>query len=201
MVNFSRLRIPVGAVAVVLVMSSWPASADDVTDAVEEALQFYKDGKYTEAASSLNYAAQLVQQKKGASMESLLPEPLDGWTAEEASSQSAGTAMFGGGLTAERRYVKDQSTVNIQIVTDSPLLQSMMMMMANPMFATSSGGKLETINGQKAIVKLNPNDRSGQIQIVVANRFLVTLDGAEVTRDDVVAYAKAIDYGKMAALP
>jgi hypothetical protein len=201
MFSISMKCLPVGAVALLLVTISPAAAADEVTDSVNEAMQFYKDGKYSEAASGLNYAAQLVQQKKGAAMESILPEPLSGWTAEAATSQAAGAAMFGGGVSVERRYARDSSTVNIQVVTDSPMLQSMMMMMANPMFATSDGGKLETINGQRAIVKMNTGDRSGQIQLVIASRFLVTIQGDEVSKDDMVDYARAIDYKKMTTLP
>lgn len=201
MINTSMKRLPVGAVVLMLVTLSPVAPADDVTDAVNEALQFYKEGKFSEAASNLNYAAQLVQQKKGTSMESILPEPLSGWTAEEATSQAAGAAMFGGGVTVERNYTKESGTVKIQVVTDSPLLQSMMMVMTNPMFATADGGKLVTISGQKAIVKMNPGEQGGQIQLVIANRFLVTIGGNGVTRDDMVAYASAIDYQKMQSLP
>jgi hypothetical protein len=201
MFNVSMKGIPVCKASLLLVTRSSVASADDVTDSVNEALQFYKDGKYTEAASSLTYAAQLIQQKKGASMESILPEPLTGWTAEETSSQAASAAMFGGGVTVERMYARDSNTVKIQVVTDSPMLQSMIMMMTNPMFATSNGGKPETINGQRAIVKINSGEKSGQIQLVIANRFLVTIDGEEVSKEDLVAYARAIDYQKMTSLP
>lgn len=201
MFKLSMKCLSVGAVVLLLATLSSAAAADDVTDSVNEALQFYKDGKYTEAATSLNYAAQLVQQKKGTSMESILPEPLSGWTAEAASSQAAGASMFGGGVTVERRYARDSGTVNIQVVTDSPMLQSMMMMLANPMFATADGGKLESINGQRAIVKMNSGDRSGQIQLAIASRFLVTIQGNEVSKDDMVAYARAIDYKKMTTLP
>jgi len=201
MSNITIRRLRTGIVALLFVTTASVALADDVTDSVNEALQLYKDGKFSEAVNSLNYASQLIQQKKGASLEAVMPTALSGWIAEEASSQAAGAAMFGGGVTAERRYTKDSSSVKIQIVTDSPVLQAVMMMMANPMFATSDGGKMETIGGQKAIVKMDTENKSGQIQIVVANRFLVTLDGEEVSKDDLTAYAKAIDYTKLAALP
>lgn len=195
-------KITILLVAVTLVATAVTAAvADDVTDSVNEALQFYKDGKFTEAVTSLNYASQLIQQKKGAALEAVMPAALDGWTAEETSSQAGGAAMFGGGVTAERRYTKESSSVKIQIVTDSALLQTVVMMMSNPMFATSDGGKMETIGGQKALVKMNQANKSGEIQIVVANRFLVTLEGQEISKDDLTAYAKAVDYTKLAALP
>jgi hypothetical protein len=176
------------------------ASADDVTDAINEALQSYQAGKYSDAMTSLNYASQLIGQKKGGDLQSLLPQPLAGWEAEEATSQAVGAAMLGGGVTTERTYNKGSSSVRIQIVADSPLIQSMMMMFSNPMMAGADGGKMEKISGEKAIVKYNAPQKDGNINIVVANRFLVTLDGNDVSLEDLKAYAGKIDFKKLAAM-
>jgi len=189
------------AVVVGVMLIAVPTWADDVTDSINEALEYYKEGAYTDAVGSLNYASQLIQQKKGEKLESFLPKPLDGWKAEDATSQAVGAAMMGGGLSAERAYRKGNSTVNIQIITDSPIMQGMMMMFSNPMLAASDGGKLQKIGRQKAIVKYDAANKSGDINVVVANRFLVTIDGDDVTEDDLKAYAEAIDYGKLSELP
>ena len=120
----------------------------------------------------------------------------------EVVSQAAGTAMFGGGLSAEGRYHKgDQGSVTVKIVTDSPLLQSMMMLISNPMFASSSGGRLEKINGQTAIVKYETQEKRGDINVVIAGKVLVTVEGNDVSQDDIMAYAKAVDYDKILAIP
>lgn len=177
------------------------AMADDVEDYINEALQFYKDGQFSEAVSSLNFAEQLIQQKKSSGLEAFLPGPLAGWEAEAATSQAANSAMMGGGISAERNYNKGDSSVHINIVADSPMLQGVMMMLSNPMFAASDGGKMERIGKQKAIVKFDPNTKEGEIQIVVANRFMVTVEGNGVTDAELKEYAKAIDYDKMAQLP
>ncbi|HHH45292.1 MAG TPA: hypothetical protein ENK49_14260, partial [Gammaproteobacteria bacterium] len=63
---------------------------DDVITSIDEGMEYYREGDFAEAVSSLNYAVQLIQQKKGQSLGKLLPEPLDGWTAEEVQSQAAG---------------------------------------------------------------------------------------------------------------
>jgi hypothetical protein len=197
--NISRSNISV--LAIVFMMFAVPGYADDVMDSINEAVEFYKNGEFTDAVESLNYASQLIQQKKGKSLESFLPQPLSGWTAEKASSQAAGAAMFGGGIVINRKYRKGSSSITVEIVTDSPLMQGMMMMFSNPMFATSDGGKMERIKRQKAIVKIDSENKTGDIKIVVVNRFLVSIKGNGVTENDLKAYAKAIDYKKMAALP
>ncbi|MFH1293254.1 MAG: hypothetical protein ABIJ44_03900 [Pseudomonadota bacterium] len=176
------------------------AYGDEVTDAINEALQSYQDGKYSEAMTSLNYASQLIGQKKGGDLQSFLPNPLNGWEASEATSQAVGAAMLGGGVSAERRYDKDSASVTVQIVTDSPILQGMMMLFSNPMLAGTDGGKLEKIAGEKAIVKYNAQQKNGKINLVIANRFLVTVEGDGVSLEDLKAYAGKIDYKKLAAL-
>jgi hypothetical protein len=80
------------------------------------------------------------------------------------------------------------------------VLQGMMMMFTNPMMATVDGGKLEKIGGEKAIVKYNSGDKSGNINIVIASRFLVTVEGSSVSLEDLKAYAGAVDYKKLATL-
>ena len=63
------------------------------------------------------------------------------------------------------------------------------------------GGKLEKITGQRAIVKYSSADKEGDIQIMVANRFLVSVDGRDVSKSDLKNYAAAIDYKQLAMLP
>lgn len=176
--------------------------ADEVADSISQGLDQYKKGSYAEAMASLNYAAQKIGQIKADSLKVLIPQALAGWTSDEVVSQAAGTAMFGGGLSAEGRYHKgDKGDVTVKIVTDSPLLQSMMMLIGNPMFATSNGGKLEKIKNQTAIVKYEAQAKRGEVNVVVAGKILVTVEGNEVSLDDIMAYAKAVDYEKITALP
>jgi len=199
--RFSKTAIILAILSVVFLTFSTASFADDVTEYINEALQYYKDGAYSDAVDSLNYAGQLIQQKKSSGLEAFLPKPLKGWTAEAATSQAASSAMLGGGITAERSYSKGNSSIEIQIMADSPMLQGVMMMMSNPMFATADGGKLERIGKQKAIVKFDPSTKNGELQIVVANRFMVSIDGEQISKKDLKDYAKAIDYTKMTQLP
>ena len=171
---------------------------DDVLTTIDEAVKQYTNGDFAGAASNLDYASQLVRQKKSERMKDLLPEPLSGWQAQPASAQTLGTAVFGGGVTVSRNYSKGDASVSIEIVTDSPVLQSVMMMLNNPMFAGASSGMLETINGRRSIVKYESKGRSGEINIVVANRFMVTVKGKNVERQTLVAYAEAIDFTSLA---
>ena len=201
MFNLNIKSLKISGLFFMLMALSASGYAEEIEESINESLQYYKNGEYKDAVESLNYASQLIQQKRGGGLELFLPEPLTGWTAREASSQAMGASMFGGGITAERQYSKDSSSITVQIITDSPLMQGMMMMFSNPMFAASDGGKLERIGRQKAIVKFDSTSKEGDLKIVVANRFLVSIEGQGITKEDLNGYAKAIDYKKLQSLP
>jgi len=117
-------------------------NADDVVDTLNEAIKSYESGEYSVAVEDLNYALQLIQQKKSRGLQAYLPEALPGWNAKKAESQTAGAGMFGGGISTSREYEKNLSKIKIELITDSPLLQSMMGIFSNPMFATADGAPL-----------------------------------------------------------
>ena len=193
--SFSRTLLFLSAASF---LASVAARADDVTDSIDEAVKAYKAKDFSAAAQSLDAAAQLIRQKRGELFKAVLPDAPSGWKAEEATSQAAGAAMFGGGVSAERRYTKGDSSMTVKILTDSPLMQGMLMMVGNPMFANADGGKLERIKGQKAIFK--NKDGSGSVNVVVNGTMLVQIEGSQVTDADLRAFASAVDYAKMGEL-
>ena len=195
----SILRI---AACASLVSLSGVCFADEVTDNLDTAKSAYEAGKYSESIQALDYAGSLIRQKKGEAVVKLLPPAPKGWIAEEGESESSGSAMMGGIVGAKRVYRRDgaDGRVTIQIQSDSPLLQSYGMMFANPMLLTASGAKLETIKGQKCAVTFKNGGKNGDIKAVVDSRYMITIDGDELTRDELVSFAKAIDYSALSAL-
>jgi len=183
-----------------MVIPAGSVRADEVIDSIQQAMDSYKKGDFTEAENNLNYASQLIRQKKSSDLEAFLPAPLTGWKADEVKKQALGQAMFGGMVSVERDYRKGSSRVTVKIVTDSPLVQSMMMMLTNPLLATADGGTMKKIGGQKAVVKFKDGNQRGEINLIVANRMLVTVEGSAVTEKDLADYASAIDYKKLEAL-
>ena len=181
----------------VSIFTSGAVWADEITDSIDEAIEYYKEGDFVEAANSLDYASQLIRQKRSGNLEAFLPEPLAGWSAEDVKSKATGAGYLGGMISTNRKYRKDQSSVTIEIITDSPALQSMVMMFSNPAYATADGGKLTKIKRQKAIIKYRPSRKDGEINIVVAKQYLVTIKGRKVEESDLVDYASAIDYKKL----
>ena len=177
--------------------TSGPVWADEITDSIEEAMEYYKKGDFVEAANSLDYASQLIRQKRSGNLEGFLPNPLSGWTAEDIKSQAAGTGVLGGMISVNRTYRKNQSSIKIEIIVDSPGIQSMIMVLSNPAYASAGGGKLTRIKNQKAIIKYLESGKNGEINIVVAKKYLVNVEGRNIGKNDLVDYASSIDYNKL----
>lgn len=188
------LKITAYTLIASLILSS-NCIADDITDTMKEAMASYEKGDYAKTQEDLIYVMELLKQKKGDTIKTVLPDALDGWQAKEAKSETAGSGMFGGGSTISRIYTKYKSEIMISIVTDSPLLQGLGSIVGNPMF--SSGGKLKRINREKATIKYNSQSKSGEVTIMLDKRFLITVKGTKVSEDELVNYAKAIDFKKI----
>jgi hypothetical protein len=166
------------------------ALADDVTDQIQEGLKAYEKGDLDTAAIALDTAGSLIRQMQAGSLSKVLPEPLSGWTAQEAETSAAGAAMFGGGLQASRSYTNEDEQVTVSIVGDSPMIQAMSMMFANPAFQ-GGGSKLVIIDGRKVI----QNKQEHSLQTMVNNNFLVSVEGNERTADESnKAYFQSIDF-------
>ncbi len=170
---------------------------DNVLSTIREATRQYEAGDYTGAASNLDYAAQLVRQQKSERMKARLPEPLSGWEGKEANAQALGAAILGGGITVSRDYKRGPSNLSVEIVSDSPVLQSVLMMVNNPVFAGAGGGKLENLKGQRAILKFDSGKKSGELYVVVDGRFVITIKGRQVAREDLIACGEAINYATL----
>jgi len=197
--NFKNLKM--NGLFIILMIFSVPAYANDIEESMKEAFKYYTDGEYQNSVESLNYASQLIQQEVAGKIEPFLPKPLTGWAISNTNSQTMNASLLGGAITTKRQYNKKSSSITVQIITDSPLIQSTTMMFTNHMFTTSDGGRLERINRQKAIVKFTPDTKSGKIEIIVADRFLVLVEGQEITKKELKDYASAIDYKKLISLP
>lgn len=174
-------------------MVALPAAADEILDQISQAIELYKAGDFAGAAGDLEFAAAQIRQMRAGELSSALPAALPGWTADEAETAAAGMAMMGGGTTASRSYIQDDASVDVQIITDSPLLGALSGMINNPMILSASGQKLVRIKGNKAALEWE-GDR-GTLSVVVMGQVLVIIDGDGCTKDDLTKYAEAVDYG------
>lgn len=185
-----KLRVLVSAA---LIACAAPAFADDITDAIDQARKAYQSGDLASAKQSLDLASQLVGQKNAEGFATLLPAPLPGWKAEQAQTTSLGQVGFGAS-TASRSYNNDKGdNVEVTITGDSALIMQYATLLNNPGIAGAMG-KIIRIGNMRAI-----QTREGDINAVVANKFLVTVTGSG-DPDSKMKYAQGVNYDKLSKM-
>jgi hypothetical protein len=173
---------------------------DAVTATIAAARDAYRAGELQQALESLEQAGQLVRQARAEQVAQLLPSPREGWTAAKID-QSAASSLRGGAISVQRDYQHpDGGTLTVRIQSDSPLLQSFAMAFKNPTLMAASNARMEEHYGQKLAVTYHAAQRFGDVKTVIANRYLVSIEAREVTRDQLLAFAGAINYAQLAAL-
>ncbi|KIX14867.1 hypothetical protein [Dethiosulfatarculus sandiegensis] len=185
-------------------LAATPAFADDITDQIKAGMELYEQGKVTEAINELEFALAQMRQKKADALGDVFPDAPDGWKAEKPQSEAASRAMLGGGISATRAYTQKngKGRAEIQIMTDSPMIQSLSMLFNNPMFLQGSGkGKLIKVQGQKALLK-SRSDKRAELQAMIDNKVLleVKVNRYEGAADFAKQLAESIDLDKIRKL-
>lgn len=192
-----RPATPTLPLALCALLCASPAGADEVTDQIDSARGAYSQGDLRQAVQGLQDAIVRIQEKLQGNYGALMPEPLAGWRAEAAESQTLGMAMLGGGTQVSRRYLKEDTgeSVQVQIMADSPFLPMMAMVLSNPMMIQSDPStKLYRHGAYRGTLKHEAGSDQWEISLLVANRILVQVEGQGLKGPEAVeGYLKAID--------
>ena len=165
-----------GISCAIVPLTALPARADDVTDQVNEGLAAYARKDYQTAIVALEAATALLRQSQSEVWKAYLPPAPPGWTAEAIE---AGAGTLGMGSSASRKYVHDGESVEISLMTDSPLIQGLSAVIANPMIAAAAG-KTVVIGGRR----MNFIKSDNSFVVMVADRVLVRVQGSSGVSED-----------------
>lgn len=183
---FNRSHIPMLAILGALLIAA-PSRADDISDEIHRARKLYDQGKLSEAKEALELAAQLIAEKKAVGLGAVLPAAANGWQGERVDS-TMGTAGLFGGISASRRYQRDGRQCTVSVVGDSPLLAMVSSVITNPAVASVTGSRMRRVAGRRALITAE-----GDVQVLSANNYLVTVTGA-CSEEDKLELAAAVDY-------
>jgi len=139
-------------------------------------------------------------------LKELLPEEIDGFKRTEFSGEKNGAVGFTIS-TAQARYKKGaDSSIKIEILDTGGLAGMTTMALAAWTMAdidkeTESGyEKTTTLEGYKAFEKYNNNSKSGELNVLVADRYIVNVDGNDVTIEELKEILGDLDLKKLADL-
>lgn len=173
-----------------------PARADDIGDQISQAQAAYQKHDAGAALKALDSAANLLRQERANQLKTLLPAPPSGWTADAAETSAVSAAMLGGGTTASRSYHLADEQVDVQITTDSPMLQGMAALVNSPLGA-SSGVRTVTVAGRP--MAYTPSDNG--FMSLIGKTVILKVDGNKQTPEsDLRTFIAAIDFAAMQKL-
>lgn len=167
-----------------LLCAALPAGADEFSDTLESALKAYNDGDVKTASDDLSYATKLLNTRKTEALAKFLPEAPAGWTREDsAPDDGIGMGILGGGATVSATYAKGDTSAEITLIADSPLVSSMG---AALRMAGLAGGKPFRVQ------RVEFADMDGELQGLVDDRVLIQVSG-DASAEDKKALIEAMD--------
>jgi len=111
----------------------------EVIDIFKSVTKNLEEGNYAVASADLDYGNQLWREQKGLLLAGCMVKTFQNWSSVgEASIQTAGSALLGGGTTIAQQFSKGGETVKAEIIV-SPVAAGLGALLSNP--ALLGGGK------------------------------------------------------------
>ncbi len=168
----------------------------------------------TGAASAMReMAAQAEEMEKNGpvetvdfrSLKELLPADADGLPRKEASGEKNGTAGFTYS-TAKGDYANDDQSETIELTIidggGSPMMMGLAAWSMMEVDKESDNGyeKTTKMGDNKAYEKYDNADKSGEVNVLISKRFVVSAKGQGVSIDKIKAALNDMDLDKLASL-
>lgn len=166
-----------------------PASADPFIEALETAIEAYRDGDLQYAEDELAEAQRLLGEMKAAGLASFLPEAPEGWTRVIDTEAGQLLGFLGGGTMASARYEGPDHNFELSFMADNPMVAQLAMMLGNSAMIAQMGGQVERINR----VRFLREDQS--LKAIIGNRVLVQAEGADAAV--MIPFLEQIDFRAM----
>jgi hypothetical protein len=158
-------------------------SRNDPTEAaIRGAQKAYRAGQLIDAKIRLDKASELISAAAAQKLQGFLPAATEGWTVEDGDPATGPAEM-----TATRSYARNGKRVTISISGDVRVLAELAFTVLDAAEAKEAGARIVKIKGSSGVVT-----GDGQIQILVANRFLVIAEG-DAPEDVKTAFLERID--------
>lgn len=204
---FPRIGLAASVAALGLFAAAAPAAPrDEIPQLIEQARADYRRGDHDRAASRLEAAARSIRAARGVLLAQHLPTAPAGWFVSSTDLAPAGNDELGRAASARREFLRGERLVRVQILADAAAVRATAAGLAGtvstvaPGSSHADGVRALRIGGQPAYLDYTAARRTGRVALAVARRILVTIDGVEVTPDELLAFAEATDIAGLAAL-
>lgn len=177
-------------------------NAQDFAKRLTEAKTAYSSGKLDDSRFAMEQTLQELDIITGKEVLKILPPKMGDKSANTKVDNVTGSSGFFGVIIHREYGTVDTSKIDLEIISNSPLISSINAILSVPFMGASGDNKIIKINGYKALVEkvTGPNERTDyEIQLPL-NSTLITFKAPGYSQDDVVKMANTLpieDIAKM----
>lgn len=190
----------------VITLVSFGAAAQDFDKNLSTAKASYSSGDLENARFAMEQMLRDLDIAIGKEILKLLPTEAGTLKFNEKSDNLTGGAGYGGGLYVQRSYGADARTASIEIINNSPLINSIQAILTMPLLggmARDENQKQIKVQGYKSLLNRQVNSETGktnyELQIPM-NNTLLTVRMDDTTEQEITSFANGIALDKIVAI-
>jgi hypothetical protein len=172
---------------------------EEAVNSLSTAQEFVKNGNYPKALEEINYAMAKLNELTAEGLLTFIPEPPDGYTLLDKSSQGVGqgAAIVGNAGATGSYQGPDDAGLELNISIGGVVGQMGSLAAFGTMFsgmASEAGMKTIRIHGYTGTVMFDQQNRSGNLIIQVGDKTSVQIEGTSIdSTDGLQALAQKMD--------
>lgn len=189
----------------VLVMLSGMAYAQDFGKNMTTARSSYSSGNLEDARFAMEQMLRDLDLAIGKEILKLLPLKAGTLAANEKADQVSGGSAGGLGLMVHREYGTAPKTANIEIINNSPLINSIQSILTMPVIGgmvRDENQKVVKVQGYKSLLNrtLREDGKTDYELQVPMNNTLLTVRMTEASEGDITSFADTLPLAKIVQL-
>ena len=185
----------------ILFVAGYTASAQEFAKQATAARTAYTAGKLDDSRFAMQQMLQELDMMVGKEIIKILPQKMEDKSAAAAKDNVSGASGWAG-VVIHREYGTGDKNVDLEIITNSPMLGSLNALLSLPFVANNGDQKVVRIDGYKALVQkvTGENDAANYELQLPLNSTLITLKAPGYTQDQVVKMAGTLPVSQIAKM-
>jgi hypothetical protein len=178
------------------------SQAQEFAKRLTEAKTAYAAGKLDDSRFAMEQMLQELDIITGKEVLKILPTKMDNKDANIKADNVTGSSGFFGVVIHREYGTVDSSNVDLEIISNSPLVGSLNALLSVPFVAGAGDNKTIKISGYKALIQkvTGPNDRADYEMQLPLNTTLITLKAPGLSQDDVIKLANTLPVADIAKM-
>jgi hypothetical protein len=178
------------------------SNAQEFAKRLTEAKTAYSSGKLEDSRFAMEQMLQELDIITGKEVLKLLPAQMANKSGNAKNDNVTGSSGFFGVVIHRDYGTVDTARIDLDVISNSPLISSLNAMLALPFVAGTGDNKVIKVNGYKALVEKvsGSNDRADyQVQLPL-NSSLITIKAPGYSQDDVIKMANTLPVADIAKM-